>query len=225
LVKGGRRKVKIGECAAFATIGDRDSDALALVCSPNPLVAKRVVVRVGTIVAGIGVEEEMGHGSNVIRVLVHNTTSTKTSGIESTLAGLSTRHEAEAAVVTTRWSLGGSRRSGSCLGSGRRGLGGGGGSHLGGSGLSLRSLGSGMLDLNLGSGGRLRILLMSSGGLGAGNSKRRGGRWARLAAFGISPPSDSEVSAVSDSCGLSDTSSNCAMVNTASVMAGSKSRH
>lgn len=86
LVKGGGREVEIAICASLTPVGQGDLDVFALVGDAGDLAAHRVVVRVHTIVTGIGIEETLGSGGNEVSIRVDNTTSTQTSVIVRSLA-------------------------------------------------------------------------------------------------------------------------------------------
>jgi hypothetical protein len=104
-----RRKIEIGDFASLTTIGEGNNDALAIVCYPDFPAAHGVSIGVSTIVTRIVIEEEVRDSSDIVGVLVDNTTSTQTGSVESALSGLCTSHEAGASTTATR-GLGGNRR-------------------------------------------------------------------------------------------------------------------
>jgi hypothetical protein len=106
------RKVEISQCAACASVSERDRDTLALIGGCDSPSAKRVLVGVDTVVTREVVEQQVGYSSNMISVRVRNSTGAQAGGVESALAGLGTNQKAwQVATSTARCALGSSRRS------------------------------------------------------------------------------------------------------------------
>jgi len=94
-----RREVEVGDRAGCASVGDRDLHALASIASGDHLVAERVVVGVHAVIAWVGIEKELRGSSNILAVVVGDTTRAETSLIVCALTRLGANHVARLAAV------------------------------------------------------------------------------------------------------------------------------
>jgi len=88
LVEGRGREVEVAVLASPTPVGQLDVDGVALVRNPGSLAADRVLVRV-PVTATEGIEEFVRDGSDHIAVVVGDTASTKTGGVEGSLTRVS----------------------------------------------------------------------------------------------------------------------------------------
>lgn len=83
-----RRKVEIPLSTPDATVGDLDSDGLALIMSSCVATANGIIVRVGSSTRP-GVIQEVGDSGDQVSVLVSDTARAKTSAIVRSLTAVS----------------------------------------------------------------------------------------------------------------------------------------
>jgi len=88
LIEGVGREVEVAVGASLAPVSQLDIDGLALVGNLGSLVAHGILVRVAAGVIREGIKEQVRDGGDVLTIVVGNTASTETGGVERSLTGV-----------------------------------------------------------------------------------------------------------------------------------------